>query len=88
MFESWDLISSEPSRGHLWGLGHVTEALLEVAPFVAGAYRGKTYIINLDGGLAMNVSCFPHSVLHRCHLHSRSQSHTRSPEAHMNLESR
>lgn len=40
--ESRGLIGSDPTGGHLRTLGQVTEALLEVAPRVPGAFRGKT----------------------------------------------
>lgn len=40
--ESRGLIGPDPTRGHLRTLGQVTEALLEVAPRVPGAFRGKT----------------------------------------------
>lgn len=42
VLESRGSIGSDPFRGRLWTLGHVAEALLEVAPRVPGAFRGKT----------------------------------------------
>lgn len=43
--ESRGSIGSDPFRGRLRTLGHVAEALLEVAPRVPGTFRGKTFKI-------------------------------------------
>lgn len=42
VLESRGSIGSDPFRGRLRTLGHVAKALLEVAPRVPGAFRGKT----------------------------------------------